>query len=173
MEKYQPLKMGEYKSSYCLSSKNNGDIEVYSEFNVVLTNNVFKNKNLIKNLKNSKTKFEFNLMKKKEEYNCVLISINTFIDIGMETQDDTKLDEIIQIVKEHKNKKMSLQYEIDKINVEINNIDLQIANAEKEKSSIIQKYKLDSGGKFRSIVCHREDEEELRDTLESFGCLCD
>ena len=172
MEKYKPLKMGD-KSSYFLSSKKDKNTEDVVELNVVLTNNVFKNKNLIKDLKNSKTKFEFNLMKKKEEYNYVLININAFIDIGMETQDDTKLDKIIQIVKEHKNKKMSIQYEIDKINVEINNIDLQIVNAEKEKNGIIQKYKLDSGGKFRSIVCPKEDEEELRDTLEGFGCLCD
>jgi len=172
MEKYKPLKMGD-RSSYCLSSKNHKDVEEFSEFSVVLTNNIFKNKNLIQKLKDSKTKIEFDLMKKKEEYNSVLININTFIDIGMETQDDTKLDKIIQIVKEYKNKKISIQHEIDKINVEINNIDLQIANAGKEKNSIIQKYKLDSGGKFKNIVCPKEDEEELRDTLEGFGCLCD
>ena len=171
MEKYKPLKLGD--KSYCLSKKNNKDTEVYSEFNVVLTNNIFKNNKLIQDLKSSKTKLELNLMKKKEEYKSILIYINNLIDMGMETQDDKKLEEIIQLVKEYKNKKIFTQQIIDEINKEITSIDLKIINMGKEKNSIIQKYKLDSGGKFRNIVCPKEDEEELRDALESFGCLCD
>ena len=171
MEKYKPLKLGD--KSYCLSKKNNKDTEVYSEFNVVLTNNIFKNNKLIQDLKSSKTKLELNLMKKKEEYKSILININNLIDMGMETQDDKKLEEIIQLVKEYKNKKIFTQQIIDEINKEITSTDLKIINMGKEKNNIIQKYKLDSGGKFRNIVCPKEDEEELRDALENLGCLVD
>jgi predicted Zn-dependent peptidase len=172
MEKYNPLKTREDKSSYCLSSKNNRNVEAFSEFNVVLTNSVFKKKNIIQDLKNSKTKLEISLINKKREYESILIKINALIDIGMESNDDKKLDEIEQLVKEHKSKKIFIQQEIDRINREISNIYLKIKNTN-EENSMIQKYKLDSGGKFRSIVCPKEDEEELRDTLEGFGCLCD
>jgi hypothetical protein len=172
MVKHNPLKTGEDKSSYCLSLKNNRNIEVFSEFNVVLTNRIFKKRNLIEDLKKSKTKLEINLTDKKREYESILIKINTLIDIGMASYDDKKLDEIEQLVKEHKSKKIFIQQEIDRINREISNIDLKIENAN-EENSIIQKYKLDSGSKFRTIICSQEDEDELRDALEGFGCLID
>jgi len=173
MEKYNPLKMGEYKSSYCLSSKDNENVEGVVEFNVVLTNNIFKNKNIIQGLKDSKINLESNLMRKKEEYKSILININTLIDTGMASQDEKKIDEIIRLVGDLKNKKLFIQRTIDEINKEIINIDLKITKTEEEKNYIIKKYNLDSKGKCRSIVCNKEDEEELKDTLEGFGCIVD
>jgi len=173
MEKYKPLRMGEYKSSYCLSSKNNKNTEDTSEFNVVLTKNIFKSRNLIRELKESKIKLESNLTRKKEEYQSVLTNINALIDVGLETQDEVKLDKITRFVKEHKDKKLFIQREADEIYRKIANIDLEIVNATKEKDGIIAKYNLDDGSKFKHIVCNKEDEEELKDTLERFGCLLD
>jgi len=167
-----PLKMGD-KSSYCLSSKKDKNTEGISEFNVVLTNNIFKNKNSIKKLKNSKAELELKLMRKKEGHKSILIKINTLIDIGMETQDEIKLGQISQLVKENKDKKIFAQNEINKINGEISNINIKIISLEKDKNNIITKYNLDSGSKFKNITCNKEDKEELRDVLEGFGCLVD
>jgi hypothetical protein len=172
MVKHNPLKTGENKSSYCLSSKNNKNIDGFSEFNVVLTNMVFKKKNLIEHLKKIKEKLEINLTNKKREYESVLTKINNLIDVAMECDDDRKLDDIEQLVGEYKSKKLFIQQEIDGINREISNIDFKIKNTN-EENSIIQKYKLDSGSKFRTIICSKEDEDELRDALEGFGCLID
>ena len=172
MEKYIPLKMGN-KSFYCLSSKKDNDTKNINELNVVLTSNIFKNKNLIKKLRNSKAEFELKLMRKKEEYKSILIKINTLIDIGMETQDEIKLDQISQLVKENKDKKVFAQSEINKINGEVSNIDIKIVSLVKDKNNIIAKYNLDSGSKFKSITCNKEDKEELINALEGFGCLVD
>jgi len=170
MEKYIPLKMGN-KLSYCLSSKKDNGTKNISEFNVVLTNNIFKNKNSIKKLRNLKAELELKLMRKKEKHKSILIKINTLINIGMETQDEIKLDQILQLVKENKDKKVFAQSEINKINGEISNIDIKIVSLEKDKNNIITKYNLDSGSKFKSITCNKEDEEELKEILEGFGCL--
>jgi len=170
MEKYIPLKMGN-KLSYCLSSKKDNGTKNISEFNVVLTNNIFKNKNSIKKLRNLKAELELKLMRKKEEHKSILIKINTLINIGMETQDEIKLDQISQLVKENKDKKIFAQREINEINKEMSSIDIEIVSLEKDKNNIITKYNLDSGSKFKSITCNKEDEEELKEMLEGFGCL--
>src|ERR1035437_5770216 len=141
MEKYKPLRMGD-KSSYRLSSKDNKKPEDVSEFNVVLTNNVFKKKNLTQELKNSKARLETSLIRQQGEYSSTLIKINSLIDIGIDTLDENKLNEIEHLVRENKDKKIFIQQEIDRIGREIVNVNIKISGLDQTNNSVIRKYNL-------------------------------
>jgi len=174
MEKYKPFKIESHdKSFYCLSSKKSKDEKETLEFDVVLTSEIFKTRMHVEKLNHIKESLELTLKRKKEEYDFVLNKINTLIDTGMKLQDEEKLDVITNLVKEQKSKKLFLQQEINAAQTKINNITVEISYSKPKNESIITKYKLDSGHKCKHIAYDKEDEEDLKDTLERFGCLAD
>ena len=61
--------------------------------------------------------------------------------------------------------------EISEISVVITQKALK--NDKFKNNEVIKQYKICNSKSFVNVVCNKEDEQEIRDVLESFGCLCD